>query len=100
MSAIRYLYLLHVHDVRCAHCGASVVDASPARPALQVAVGAGSRPIRLPALDDLPAPVLMSLRCRCGRDVFYAAPADAVPLLSEQPPAPRTRAATYVLAGA
>jgi hypothetical protein len=100
MSAVRYLYLLHVHDVQCGHCGRTVVGASSARPQLRVAVGAHERPIRLPALDELPAPVLMALRCRCGRDVFYGAPADAVPLLSDQPPAPLTASAKYVLTGA
>lgn len=100
MAAVRYLYLLHVNDVRCGHCGAAVVYASSARPQLRVAVGAHERPIRLPALDALPAPVLMSLRCRCGRDVFYGAPADAVPLLSDQPPHAHTAPAKYVLAGA
>ena len=100
MPAVRYLYLLHVQDVRCGHCGALVLAASPARPQLRVAVGAHARPIRLPALDELPAPVLMSLRCTCGRDVFYGAPADAVPLLSDHPPEPRTAPAQYVLAGA
>ncbi|GAC1614382.1 MAG: hypothetical protein NVS4B13_09140 [Candidatus Elarobacter sp.] len=100
MAAVRYLYLLHVHDVRCEHCGAQVVDASSARPQLRVAVGAHERPIRLPAFDALPAPVLMALRCRCGRDVFYGAPADAVPLISAVPPEPRTASAKYVLSGA
>jgi hypothetical protein len=99
-SVIRYLYLLHTRDVRCASCGAAVVDASSARPQLRVAVGAAGRPIRLPALDAIPVPLLMSVRCRCGRDVFYGTPADAVPLLSDQPPAPRTAPDTYVLAGA
>jgi hypothetical protein len=100
MAAVRYLYLLHVHDVRCGHCGRTVVGASSARPQLRIAVGANLRPIRLPALDALPAPVLMALRCSCGREVFYGAPADAVPLLSDLPPAPLTAAAKYVLAGA
>jgi hypothetical protein len=100
MAAVRYLYLLHVSDVRCTHCGATVVGASSARPQLRVAVGAHDRPIRLPAFDALPAPVLVAVRCRCGRDVFYGAPADAVPLLSDHPPAPLTASAKYVLAGA
>ncbi|HZW53820.1 MAG TPA: hypothetical protein VFF00_07285 [Candidatus Elarobacter sp.] len=100
MAAVRYLYLLHVREVRCGHCGTAVVDASSARPQLRVAVGAHERPIRLPALDALPAPVLMSLRCACGRDVFYGAPADAVPLLSDRPPQTLTAPAKYVLAGA
>jgi hypothetical protein len=99
MAAFRYLYLLHVTDVQCGYCGLTVVDASSARPQLRVAVGAHERPIRLPAFDALPAPVLMAVRCRCGRDVFYGAPADAVPLLSEYPPEPRVASATYVLAG-
>lgn len=101
MAAVRFLYLLHVRDIRCGHCGLAVVDASPARPQLRVAVGGHKQPIRLPpALDSLPVPVLMALRCRCGRDVFYAAPADAVPLLSDQAPEPRTASSKYVLAGA
>jgi len=99
MAAIRYLYLLHTTDVWCGHCGAAVVAASPARPQLRVAVGAHRRPIRLPAFDALPAPVLMAVRCTCGRDVFFGSPADAVPLLSEHPPGPYTAPATYVLAG-
>ena len=74
MAANRYLYLLHVNDVRCEHCGDTVVCASSARPQLLVAVGANERPIRLPALDALPAPVLMAVRCRCGHDVFYRRP--------------------------
>ena len=100
MAPVRFLYLLHVRDVRCGYCGDAVVAASPARPQLRVAVGGHRRPIRLPALDRIPVPVLMSVRCRCGRDVFYGAPADAVPLLSEQPPEPRTASAKYVMAGA
>ena len=100
MSPVRYLYLLHIHDVRCTNCGDAVVDESPARPQLRVAVGANRRPIRLPAIDEIPVPVLMSVRCRCGRDVFYGAPADAVPLLSDHAPEPRTASAKYVLAGA
>ena len=99
-AAVRYLYLLHVHDVRCSHCGTAVVDASAARPQLHVAVGTHKRPIRLPALDALPAPVLMAIRCRCGRDVFYATPGDAVALLSEQEPGSRTVGDAYVLTGA
>lgn len=99
MSPVRFLYLLHVSDVRCAACGDAVVDASPARPQLRVAVGSNRKPIRLPAIDHIP-PVVMSIRCRCGRDVFYGAPADAVPLLSDHPPEPRTASAKYVLAGA
>jgi hypothetical protein len=99
-AAVRFLYLLHVRDVRCSYCGAAVVDASAARPQLHVAVGAHKRPIRLPALDALPAPVLMAIRCRCGRDVFYATPGDAVALLSEQEPQPRTIGDAYVLTGA
>jgi hypothetical protein len=100
MAAVRFLYLLHVRDIRCGHCGLAVVDASPARPQLRVVVGGHKQPIRLPqAIDALPVPVLMALRCRCGRDVFYAAPADAVPLLSDQPPEPRTASSKYILAG-
>jgi hypothetical protein len=96
MAAVRFLYLLHVRDIRCGHCGLAVVDASPARPQLRVVVGRHKQPIRLPhAIDALPVPVLMALRCRCGRDVFYAAPADAVPLLSDQPPEPRTASSKY-----
>jgi hypothetical protein len=100
MAAVRYLYLLHVRDVRCSYCDTAVVDASAARPQLRVAVGAHKRPIRLPALDALPAPVLMSIRCRCGRDVFYATPGDAVALLSDHAPQARTIGDAYVLAGA
>ncbi|GEM_PF-6543851 len=99
MSGVRFLYLLHIRDVRCGYCGDAVVDASPARPQLRVVVGAHRRPIRLPAIDALPYPVLTAVRCRCGRDVFYGAPSDAVPLLSEQPPEPRTASTKYVLAG-
>ena len=99
MSAVRFLYLLHIHDVRCSYCGDAVVDASPARPQLRIVVGPNRLPIRLPAIDALPHPVLAAVRCRCGRDVFYGAPADAVPLLSEQPPEPRTASTKYVLAG-
>ncbi len=100
MAGPRYLYLLHTHEVRCESCGDAVVDASMARPQLRVAVGANRRPIRLPAIEEIPVPVLMSVRCGCGRDVFYGAPADAVPLLSDQAPEPRTAATKYVLAGA
>ena len=101
MTDVRYLYTLHVRDLRCGHCGETVVAASPARPELRIAVGAvDHRPVRLPSLDDLPAPVLMSVRCRCGRDVFYGAPADAVPLLTSHAPQPLTPFSTYVLAGA
>ena len=100
MADVRFLYLLHIRDVRCANCGDAVVDASPARPQLRVAVGANRRPIRLPAIDQIPVPVLMSVRCRCGRDVFYGTPADAVPLLTEHPPEPRMPSTKYVLAGA
>jgi len=101
MAAVRYLYLLHVRDVRCGHCGDTVLHATSAQPQLRVAVGAHERPIRLPALEALPAPVLMSVRCAaCGRDAFYAVPSDAVPLLSEHAPEARTASARYVLAGA
>jgi hypothetical protein len=97
---VRYLYLLHTCDVRCGYCDGLVVDASQARPHLRVAVGAHQRPIRLPALDAIPLPFLLAVRCDCGRDVFYGAPVDAVPLLSDQPPGPSAACATYVLAGA
>jgi hypothetical protein len=100
MAAVRFLYLLHVRDVRCSFCQAAVVEASSARPQLRVAVGAHRQPIRLPALDALPAPVLMSIRCGCGRDVFYATPGDAVPLLSDHVPESRTIGDAYVLTGA
>lgn len=99
MADVRYLYLLHTHDVRCASCGDAVVDASPARPQLRVAVGANRRPIRLPAIDEIPV-LVMSVRCRCGRDVFYGSPTDALPLLTEHPPEPRMASTRYVLAGA
>jgi hypothetical protein len=101
MAAVRFLYLLHVRDIRCGHCGLAVVDASPARPQLRVVVGGHKQPIRLPqAIDALPVPVLMALRCRCGRDVFYAAPGDAVALLSDHAPQARTIGDAYVLTGA
>ena len=100
MGVIRYLYLLHVRDVHCGYCDATVVDASSARPQLRVAVGAHHRPIRLPALDTLPVPVLMAARCRCGRDVFYGVPSDATALISERAPGARTATDAYVLTGA
>lgn len=99
-TPIRFLYTLHVRDVRCAHCGTAVVDASPARPQLRVVVGGNEQPIRLPALDEIDVPLLMSVRCGCGRDAYYGAPSDAVPLLTDHAPAARTAASRYVLAGA